>query len=357
MHVPPVVVMILNRPARNSGEQRGICKSRLLSQIRTIFTLTLENCVYSGSVRGRAPGKSSQVVYAALAANLLIVIAKLIASAFTGSSAMFAEALHSLVDSGNGALLLLGQYRSRREPDESHPFGYGKELYFWALLVSVLVFAVGGGISVYEGILHIRHPRPLTHLSWNYVLLAIASCLEGISLFLALRTLKKVKGFRSFWEAIRISKDPAVFAVVFEDSAALLGLLIAFLGLYLGTRWRAPFMDGLASLLIGLLLGAVAVLLARETKELLVGEGASRETLRSIRQIAQSERTVERAGYPLTMYFGPTTAFLAMKLQFRPHLNAVEMEASMDRIETEICSRHPEICHVFLAAERIRAVS
>lgn len=294
------------------------------------------------------------MVYVALAANLLIVIAKLVASAVTGSSAMFAEALHSLVDSGNGFLLLFGQHRSRREPDESHPFGYGKELYFWALIVSVLVFAVGGGISIYEGVLHVFHPRPLEHLGWNYALLGVASCFEGTSLLLALRALKKVKGFQSFWQAIRISKDPAVFAVVFEDTAALLGLVVAFLGLYFDHRWNAPFLDGVASLLIGLLLGTVAVLLARETKELLVGEGANRDILRSIRQIAQSESTVERAGYPLTMYFGPTSALLAMKLQFRPQLNATEIEASIDRIETEICSRHPEICHVFLEAERIR---
>ena len=171
---------------------------------------------------------------------------------------------------------------------------------------------------------------------------------------MALRALKKVKGFQSFWQAIRLSKDPAVFAVVFEDSAALAGLLIAFLGLYSGNRWRAPFMDGVASLLIGFLMGAVAILLARETKELLVGEGASPDILRSIRHITQSEKTVEQAGYPLTMYFGPENALLAMKLQFRSQLNATEIEASIDRMEREICSRHPEIRHVFLEAERIR---
>ena len=314
----------------------------------------LADCSYGESVRGSVPAKSSRVVYIALTANLFIVTAKLFASAFTGSSAMFAEGLHSLVDSGNGALLLFGQHRSRKGADESHPFGYGKELYFWALIVSVLVFAVGGGISAYEGILHILHPRPLEHLHWNYALLGIAFCFEGTSLMVALRALKKVKGFRSFWGAIRSSKDPAVFAVVFEDSAALIGLLIAFLGLYLDDLWKAPFLDGLASLLIGLLLGIVALLLARETKELLVGEGASRDTLRSIRQIAEDEHAVERAGYPLTMYFGPTNALLAMKLQFRAQLNAGEIEASIERIETEICSRHPEICHVFLEAERIR---
>lgn len=269
---------------------------------------------------------------------------------------MFAEGLHSLVDSCNGALLLFGQHRSKREPDEDHPFGYGKELYFWALIVSILVFAVGGGVSGYEGVTHMLHPRPLEHLTWNYALLGIAACLEGSSLLLALRALHKVKGRRSFWEAIRASKDPAVFAVVFEDSAAVVGLLIAFLGLYLGHKWNAPILDGLASLLIGMLLGTVAVLLARETKDLLVGEGANREVLRAIRQIAQSERTVQRAGYPLTMYFGPASALLAMKLQFQPQLNAVEIEASIDRIETEICSRYPEICHVFLEAERIRGV-
>jgi cation diffusion facilitator family transporter len=317
----------------------------------------LENYIYSGCVRKRVSERSSRIVYVALTANLLIVVAKLVAAAFTGSSAMFAEALHSLVDSGNGALLLFGQHRSKREPDESHPFGYGKELYFWALIVSILVFAVGGGISAYEGVLHIRHPRPLQHLGWNYALLAVAFCFEGASLWVALRELRRVRGVRSFWAAIRISKDPAVFAVVFEDSAALLGVLIAFGGLYVGHRWRMPVMDGLASLLIGLLLGTVAVLLARETKALLVGEGASPEVLRSIRQMAQSEKAVERAGYPFTMYFGPTSALLAMKLQFYPQLNAVEIEASIDRIEANIRSRYPEICHIFLEAERMRVVT
>ncbi len=303
---------------------------------------------------GEALHKSSRVVYIALIANVLIVVAKFLAAVFTGSSAILAEAIHSLVDSGNGVLLLFGQYRSRKAPDESHPFGYGKELYFWALIVSVLVFAVGGGISAFEGVLHMLHPRPLEHLGWNYLLLAVSFCFEGTSLLIAFRVLKKTKGNRTFWGAIRASKDPAVFTVIFEDSAALVGLLIAFLGLYLGDLYKAPVLDGLASLLIGLLLGLVALLLGRETKDLLVGEGANREVLRSIRRIAESESTVQRAGYPLTMYFGPSNALLAMKLQFSPHLNATEIEASIDRIELEICGRYPEICHVFLEAERVR---
>ena len=267
---------------------------------------------------------------------------------------MFAEALHSIVDSGNGGLLLFGQHRSRREPDETHPFGYGKELYFWALIVSVLVFAVGGGVSAYEGVLHMLYPRPLEHLHWNYALLGISACFESTSLIFALRAVKGIKGLGTCWSAIRISKDPAVFAVVFEDSAAVVGLFIAFLGLYLGNRWQAPFLDGLASLLIGCLLCAVSLLLARETKDLLIGEGASRDVLRAIRQIAQKESTVQRAGYPLTMYFGPESALLAMKLQFQPQLNATEIEAAIARIEAEISSRFPDICHIFLEAERLR---
>lgn len=301
-----------------------------------------------------ANGSSRFIVYGALASNILIVIGKLIAAAFTGSSSMFAEAVHSFVDSGNGALLLYGQHRSKAKADELHPFGHSREVYFWTLIVAVMIFAVGGGISIYQGVLRIRSPHAPEHLEWNYGLLAAAFVFEGCSLAYALYELGRKKGLQSYWQAIRASKDPGVFAIIFEDSAALIGLVIAFVGLFLSDKLHAPVLDGVASLLIGILLGVVALLLVREAKDLLVGEGVSSEELRSIRELVRKEEAVEQIGYPFTMYLGPDDALLAMDLQFHPEMNATEIEASVVRIEQAIQKRHPAFRHFFLETKRLR---
>src|ERR1051325_6224298 len=226
--------------------------------------------------------ESTKVIYAAIAANLAIAATKFTAAAVTGSSAMISEGIHSLVDTGNGGLMLLGVRRSRKPADVEHPFGYGQELYFWTLIVAIVIFAVGGGVSAYEGILHILHPKPFENPLWNYVVLAIAACFEGYSFSVAYREFQKDRGELSMWQSISSSKDPTTYTVLFEDTAALTGLLMAFIGIFLADVLGNPYFDGAASICIGLILAAVAVVLAYETKSLLVGEAVDPETLKEI---------------------------------------------------------------------------
>ena len=302
-----------------------------------------------------ASASSKKAVYAAIGGNLAIAITKFIAAIITGSSAMLSEGIHSVVDTGNGLLLLFGMRMSQKPADLSHPFGHGKELYFWTLIVAILIFAVGGGMSVYEGISHLHHPAPLHDPLWNYLVLGFALVFEGIAWTVAFREFRKTQGRMSLWKAIRASKDPSTFTVLFEDSAAMLGLVVAFLGIFFGQRLNNPYLDGVAAIIIGLILAVVAVLLAYESKGLLVGEGASRETIEHICNIAGDDPGVERVMPPLTMHFGPQEVLLNLDIKFRGGLSAEEIEASVDRIEAEIRKRHPEIKRIFIEAESITA--
>ena len=297
--------------------------------------------------------ESHKAIYAAIVANLAIAATKFTAAAITGSSAMISEGIHSLVDTGNGGLLLLGISKSKKPADEEHPFGYGKELYFWSLIVAIVIFAVGGGISAYEGLLHILHPTPQENIHWNYLVLASALIFESISLFIAVKGFTTVKGDNSWWNSIHRSKDPTTFTVLFEDSAAILGLLIAFIGVFLSNRYNYPIFDGLASVIIGVLLAVVAVLLGYETKGLLIGEGADRETLDDIRRLVQADPAVEAVKRMLTMYFGPDTVLLAMDLRFRKNLSGREMEESVKRMESKIRLRHDKIKHIFIESDSL----
>jgi cation diffusion facilitator family transporter len=300
-----------------------------------------------------AAATSKTAVYAAIAGNLAVAVTKFIAAFLTGSSAMLSEGIHSVVDTGNGLLLLWGIRRSRRPPDPSHPFGHGKELYFWTLIVAILIFAVGGGMSVYEGIVHLRHPSELKDPTWNYVVLALAAVFEGFAWTVAYKQLRETRGRRNLWAAVRASKDPTTFTVLVEDSAAMLGLLVAFLGVYLGQRLHNPYLDGAASIVIGVILGAVAVVLARESKGLLVGESADPEVLASIRALAEADPAVERVGPPLTMHLGPHEVLLNLDIQFRKGLSAAEVEAAVDRLEKAIRAKHPEVKRIFIEAESL----
>jgi cation diffusion facilitator family transporter len=297
--------------------------------------------------------ESRKAIYAAIGANLAIAATKFTAAAFTGSSAMISEGIHSLVDTGNGGLLLLGIERSQRPADAAHPFGYGKELYFWTLIVAIMIFAVGGGISAYEGLLHILNPRPIENPLWNYSVLVLAIFFEGYSFYVAFGAFQAAKGEQVFWRAIHTSKDPTTFTVLFEDSAALLGLVVALIGVYLADRLENPYFDGAASIVIGTILAAVAVLLAYETKGLLVGEGADPQTLREIRRLAERDPTVESVNRALTMYFGPHTVLLAMDLQFRKDLSATKLEQTVDRLEEAIRKRYPDVKHIFIESESL----
>jgi cation diffusion facilitator family transporter len=292
--------------------------------------------------------ESKVAVYAAIAGNLAIAVMKFAAAAVTGSSAMLSEGIHSVVDAGNGGLLLLGIRLSRKPPDAQHPFGYGKELYFWSLVVAFLIFGVGGGISVYEGILHLLHPRPLEDPTWSYVVLALAAVFEGIVLAVAVRQFRAVQGEQGVWQAIRASKDPTTFVVMFEDTAALLGLVAAFLGVFLAHRLDSPYMDGSASIVIGLILAAVAVFLAYESKSLLIGEGADRETLARIRALAEADDDVASVHDPLTMHFGPRTVLLTVDIEFRKGLSASDVHAAVARVERAIRTAYPRITRIFI---------
>ena len=302
-----------------------------------------------------ASASSKKAVYAAIAGNFAIAITKFIAAFLTGSSAMLSEGIHSVVDTGNGALLLFGIRMSRRPADPSHPFGYGKELYFWTLIVAILIFAVGGGMSLYEGINHLKHPAALRDPLWNYLVLGFALVFEGFAWAVAFKEFRKTQGKMSLLKAVRASKDPTTFTVLFEDSAAMLGLLVAFLGIFLGHRLNNPYLDGVAAIIIGFILAVVAVLLAYESKGLLVGEGASRETIESICALAQDDPAVVRVMPPLTMHFGPQEVLLNLDIKFRPGISAEEIEAAVDRMEAEIRRRHPEIKRIFIEAESITA--
>ncbi len=298
-------------------------------------------------------GSKPIAVYGAIGANLLVAVTKFIAAFFSGSSAMLSEGIHSIVDTGNQALLLFGIRRARKPADANHPFGHGQELYFWSLIVAILLFGLGGGMSMYEGFVHLRDPSPLEDPLWNYVVLGLSVLFEGTSFTIALRELRSLRPQDSFWQAIRNSKDPTVFVVVFEDSAALIGLALAALGIYFSHRLADPRVDGLASIGIGLLLAAVAVLLAYESRGLLLGESADTATVEDIRRLAESDPSVERAGRPLTMHFGPNEILLNLDVQFRGNLSNTEVAQSVDRLEKRIRDAHPDVKRIFIESEAL----
>lgn len=290
-------------------------------------------------------------VYGALAANLLIAAVKFLAAAFTGSAAMLSEGVHSVVDSGNQALLLLGHHRSRLPPDDQHPFGHGAEVFFYGMLVAMLLFGIGGGLSIYEGIEHLRHPPVLKDATWNYLVLAAAAVFETISLVIALRELRAEVPGGSFWERFHSSKNPAVFAVVAEDIAAVVGLVIAFAGVLLSHTLGNAALDGCASIAVGLLLCGVGVLLAHETRGLLLGESAAPEVRQRIAAVVRADPAVVSADQPLTMHLAPGEVLLNMSVRFDPGLSAGELAAAIQRIEQKVRQEDARITHMFFEAE------
>lgn len=294
---------------------------------------------------------SKTVIYAALAGNLAIGVTKLGASIYTGSSAMLSEAIHSFVDSGNQWLLLHGLRRSTKTPDAKHPFGYGMELYFWSFVVAIMVFAVGAGVSIYEGIAKIREPHAITNVHINYIVLGTAILIEAGPCYLALKAFLAEKGDRPFFEAVRESKDPTIFTVLFEDSAAMLGLFVAMIGIAAADYYNFAELDGVASVAIGVILAATAAVLAAESKGLLIGEAAMPETQAAVRALLQADDRISSTNEVLTMHLGPRDVLLNLSVDFRDGLPSEDVEAAITELETRIKRDFPEIKRVFIEAQ------
>lgn len=302
-------------------------------------------------------GNSKLAIYGAIGANLGIAAMKFAASFFTGSAAMLSEGIHSTVDSFNGILLLYGIKRSKREPDKKHPFGYGKEVYFWAFVVAMLIFALGGGIAIYEGIDHIRHPAPAGgNPLWKYGVLVGAIILESISFYIALREFKKSMGADAKWiQALRESKDAATFAIILEDTGALAGLVIALIGVSLSDLLEMPVLDGITSIVIGVLLCLIAVFLSRETKGLLVGESALDRDLEVVREILQTNERVMAFNSLRSMHLGPSTVLLVMEVDFADDMDNPSVEAEVVAIEQKITRELPHISKIYIESTSLKS--
>ncbi len=308
---------------------------------------------------------SKRAIYAAIAGNSAIAVTKFIGAAISGSSAMLAEGIHSLVDTGNGGLLLLGIKRSQRPADANHPFGYGKSLYFYTLIVAVLIFGLGGGFSMYEGLIHVLEPGhggtgtvtvagiTMSGLTLNTIVLGAATVFEGLALRTAMQEFNKERGSKPLLQAIRESKDPTTFTVLFEDTAAMAGLIVALVGVHLASALQMPVIDGAASIIIGLILCGVAVFLVWESKQLLIGEAADPEIRRGVEAIAEEDPDVDRVGRILTVHMGPHTLVLNMDLEFRDDLKSDDVERVIDRMEKKIRERHSAVKYIFVEAESL----
>jgi cation diffusion facilitator family transporter len=299
--------------------------------------------------------KVSFVVWAGLAANLVIAISKFVAAGISGSSALLSEAIHSTADTGNALLLALGSKLSRKPPDRAHPFGRGQEIYFWGLIVALVLFGVGGGMSLYEGIRHVLDPRPIENVVWSYAVLAVALVAESSSFIVACRNMRRVaaREGKSFFAAVHGSKNPEDFIVLFEDAAALLGLAVAFAGVYGSHAWNMPVLDGIASIGIGAILTTAALLLAYECRSLLLGEAADPEQVERLRATVARDPAVERVGAALTMFLGPEEILLNLAVDFKDGLSSAQVEDAVQRLERAIRGLQPAITRVFIEAKSL----
>jgi cation diffusion facilitator family transporter len=294
---------------------------------------------------------SKKTIYAALVGNTLISITKFIAAFMTASSAMFSEGIHSLVDTGNQILLLYGLKQAKKPADKQFPFGHGKEVYFWSFVVAILIFAVGAGVSIYEGVKHVLHPQLSKDPFINYIVIGLAMVFEGAAWYFALREFSRAKGKWGYIEAVKRGKDPTIFVVLFEDSAALLGLVIAFLGILLSQLTGNGVYDGIASILIGLILGGTAIWLAYETKSLLIGESADPAIVEGIRKLATSQPTINHINEILTMHMGPDFILTNISVDFVDSLQAGDMEKTIALLDTKIKKKFPSVKRIFIEAE------
>ncbi|MEJ2220778.1 MAG: cation diffusion facilitator family transporter [Desulfobacterales bacterium] len=298
-----------------------------------------------------AAASSKKVIYAALIGNFLIALTKFIAFFITKSSAMLSEGVHSVVDTGNQILLLYGLRCAKQPPDEQFPFGHGKEIYFWGFVVAIMIFTVGAGVSIYKGIHHLLHPVTIQNPTLNYIVLASALVFEGAAWFFALTEFKKVKGRRSYLEAVHLGKDPSMFVVLFEDSAAMLGILVAFAGIFLSQVTGNPVYDGAASVVIGLILAGTAAWLAYEIKGLLIGESARPELVKGVREIAKSYPKIKHVNEVLTLHMGPDFILLNLSVDFADTVLTGDLEDTISSLDRHIKQVYPKIKRVFVEAE------
>jgi len=298
-----------------------------------------------------AASGSKKVVIAALIGNFLIAVSKFSASAYTGSSAMLSEAIHSVVDTINQALMLYGLKQADKPADPQHPFGYGSEVYFWAFVVAMLIFGVGAGVSIYEGIEKIKNPTPIRNFVVNYIVLGAAFIFEAAAWWIAFKEFRRQKGSGGYFKAVRASKDPTVFTVLFEDSAAMAGIIVAFGGIALVQATGLAWLDGAASLIIGMILATVAGLLSYECKGLLIGESASPTVINGIRALVNSYAGQASVNELLTMHLGPQDVLVNISLDFADSLSSADVEKLVSELEQSIKANHKDVSRVFIEAQ------
>jgi cation diffusion facilitator family transporter len=296
---------------------------------------------------------SKTSIYAALAANLLIAVTKFIAGGISNSAAMVAEGVHSVVDTVNELFLLLGLYRAKKQPDATHPFGYGKELYFWSFIVSIMIFGLGGGVSIYQGIAHIIEPEKLGDPTINYIVLGLSIIFEGTSLIIAIKQFNQVRGATPFWDAVIKSKDPSSFLVLFEDAAAVAGLFIVMICVYLSHRFNQPYIDGVASFLVGLILVVVSEILARESRSLLMGEGVSTQTRDKICHMVEGDEHVIKVQHILSTYQSPNEVLMMLIVAFKEDMDTSELNAAIDRIRDKVKAEFKFVRFVIIQPESL----
>ena len=302
-----------------------------------------------------SPTASTRTLVVALLANLGIAVSKFIAAAITGSSAMLTEGVHSVVDCTNQLLLMWGRRAAKRPPDMLHPFGYGRELYFWSFIVALLIFAVGAGVAAYEGIHHLQNPEPIDRPYVNFIVLGLSLVFEGASWWVAFKTVRKAKGEQTWWQAITCGKDPPQFMVLLEDTAAIAGLFIAFAGTWASVATGDPRYDGIASLLIAVVLAVVAVVLARESKELLIGERADPALQNAVTDLARTSQGIVGVNGILTSQMSPTDVVVALSVEFDDCLTIVEVEDIVTRLEAEVRKSHPMVSALFIKPQTPKA--
>lgn len=294
---------------------------------------------------------SKKVIYAAMIGNGLIAVCKFIGAGITGSSAMLSEGIHSVVDTGNQGLLLYGIARSNKRADEKHPFGYASEIYFWAFIVAMLIFSIGAGISMYHGVEKVLHPTPIADPMINYIILGLAMVFEGVAWWVAFREFETTRGKKSLFQAVRDSKDPTIFTVLFEDTAAMLGLMVALIGIWIAVTFDLPWVDGAASILIGIILAGTAILLALETKGLLIGEAAAPEIVEDIKKLIADQPAIIALNEIRTLHRGPNDVLLALSVDYNDEIPAGVVERTNTELEMAIKSRFPVVKRLFLEVQ------